>query len=108
MLKDPPHRSWKQKPSEALVRRRTGKRECGVGHRGRYCGVGTQRRNGDRGRGGLGIAVSSEDVALLGSEAEGLEHRGPAVASDDMDGAAAVDSEVRLAVNEEEQDLVGA
>ncbi|KAG0502744.1 hypothetical protein HPP92_002816 [Vanilla planifolia] len=50
----------------------------------------------------LRIAVATEDVGLLGGEAEGREHGGPATVGDDSYGSAAIQREVALTVEEKE------
>jgi hypothetical protein len=56
----------------------------------------------------LAVAEAAQHVGLLGGEADGGEHGGPAVARGAADGDAAVGPDVRLAVDEEEQDLAVA
>lgn len=68
-----------------------------------------RRRGVGGGGGGLGVAEAAEDVGLLGGEPDGGEHGRPAVARRGAHGAAAPGAELRrLAVEEEEHDLVRA
>ena len=60
------------------------------------------------GGGLLGVAEAAQDVGLLGGEADGGEHGGPAVARGAADGDAALVPDVGLAVHEEDDDLARA
>lgn len=69
-----------------------------------------RRRGGDGGRRRRHphVAVVAEDVPFFSGEPDGGEHVGPALAGDDAYGAAALVADVRVPVQEEEDDLVGA
>lgn len=82
---------------------------------GRYGGVLSDGDVADGRRGGgrrrlvlvAGVAVALEHVPLLRGEPDDGQHGvgGPAALLDDADGAAAAGPQVRLAVDEEEEDL---
>lgn len=63
-------------------------------------------RRGSRGR-RVCVAVATKNVAFFRGETEGSEHRGPAVPGDDINSPTTVGSDISVAIEEEEDNLIG-